>query len=151
MGGVVTRGVVSVAVVAIQGLALVSCSQAGSAPEPARVVVQHLLVSFGGKVPGKIVKRTQAEAKTLARDLLARARTGEDFDALVKQYDDSQAPGRYTIVNRGGQPAAGEYGRDQLVPGFGDVSFGLQVGEIGLSGYDAVRSPFGYHLIRRIE
>src|SRR5262245_19102701 len=117
-------------------------AQARSAPEPDKVVVQHLLISFAGKLPGKVVTRTQAEAKDLVHKLLDRARAGEDFDALVKQYTDDRHPGVYTMVGAGGSPGAGEYGRDQMVPGFGDASFRLQVGEIGLCDYDGVRSPF---------
>ena len=99
----------------------------------------------------KNVVRSQAQAKELAEQLLSRARGGEDFGALVKQYTDDQAPGLYTMVGGGQSPAAGEYSRDQMVPGFADTSFRLAVGEIGLCRYDGVRSPFGFHLIKRIQ
>jgi parvulin-like peptidyl-prolyl cis-trans isomerase-like protein len=128
-----------------------ACGQARSAPEPERVTVQHLLVSFSGRLPGKTVTRSKEEAEKLAHELLERARKGEDFDALVKQYTDDQHPGFYTLVNKSRSQAAGEYGREQLVAGFGDVSFKLQPGEVGLCEYDATRSPYGYHLIKRIE
>src|SRR5262245_55908873 len=112
------------------------CGQARSAPEPERVTVQHVLVSFSGRLPGKAVTRTKEEAEKLDRELLERVRKGEEFDALVKQYTDDQHPGLYTLVNRSRSQAAGEYGREQLVAGFGDVSFKLQVGDIGLCEYD---------------
>jgi len=128
------------------------CGQAGgNAPEPQRVVVQHLLVSFTGRLPGKVVTRSQAEAETLARDLLERARRGEDFDGLVKQHTDDRHPGVYTLVNQGRSSAAGEYGREQMVARFGDLSFRLKVGEVGLCEFDSSRSPYGYHIIKRIE
>src|SRR3989442_2716431 len=60
-----------------------SASPAPKTPEPDRVVVQHILVSFGDKIPGKKVARTESEARDLAGRLLDRARQGEDFDALV--------------------------------------------------------------------
>jgi hypothetical protein len=132
-------------------LAVTGCEKASGKLEPERVVVQHLLVSFAGKVPGKNITRSQSEARTLAEGLFDRASKGEDFGALVKQYTDDQAPGTYTIVGRGQMPAAGEYGRDQMVPGFVDVAFGLAVGGIGLCRYDGVRSPFGYHIIKRMQ
>jgi hypothetical protein len=125
--------------------------QAKSEPEPERVVVQHLLVSFAGRLPGKAVTRSQSEAEGFARELLDRARRGEDFGALVEQYTDDRHPGVYTLVNRSRSQAAGEYGREQLVAGFGDVAFRLQVGEVGLCEFDPSRSPYGYHLIKRIE
>ena len=139
---------------AIPVAALISCAGCGrpeTAAEPNRIVVQHLLISFQGKLPGKNIVRSQAQARELAEQLLARARGGEDFGALVKQYTDDQAPGLYTMVGSGQSPAAGEYSRDQMVPGFADTSFRLAVGEIGLCRYDGVRSPFGFHLIKRIE
>ena len=130
---------------------LAACRAAGGAPEPERVVVQHILISFAGKLQGKLVTRIQSQARDLAEKVLERARQGEDFDLLVKQYTDDRPPGIYTIVNRGRSPGPGEYGRDQLVPGFGDTSFGLKIGEMGLCSYDGVRSPFGYHVIKRLK
>ena len=41
--------------------------------------------------------------------------------------------------------------REEMVPGFGEVGFNLAVGEIGLLEYDAVKSPFGWHIIKRIQ
>jgi peptidyl-prolyl cis-trans isomerase B (cyclophilin B) len=41
--------------------------------------------------------------------------------------------------------------REGMVPAFGDVGFGLEVGAIGSSEHDATRSPFGWHIIRRLE
>jgi hypothetical protein len=139
------------AVVAAAVLVLAGCGRPENAGEPTRIVVQHLLVSFKGKLPGKNVERSETQAKDLAEQLLARARGGEDFGALVKQYTDDQAPGLYTMVGIGQVPAAGEYSRDQMVPGFADTSFRLAVGEIGLCRYDGVKSPFGFHLIKRIQ
>src|SRR5213594_3656103 len=44
-------------------------SPAPRAQEPARVVVQHILVSFSGKLPGKTINRTQDEARQLAGEI----------------------------------------------------------------------------------
>lgn len=41
--------------------------------------------------------------------------------------------------------------RAQMVPGFGDTAFGLEVGAVGLLPYDEQSSPFGWHVIKRIE
>ena len=120
--------------------------------EPARVVVQHILVSFSGKLPGKTINRTQDEARQLAGELLERARKGEDFDALVKQYTDDQAPGIYKLYNRGRTPVdRDERARTGMVPCFGDLSFRLAPGEIGVCEYDKMRSPFGWHIVKRIK
>lgn len=141
-----------VAAVAAALVAMACSGRAESAgPAPDKVVVQHLLVSFTGRLPGRAIARTQSEAATLAQSLLDRARGGEDFDALVKEFTDDRPPGLYTMVGRGQVPGPGEYGRDQMVPGFGDVAFSLAVGEFGLCAFDGVRSPFGWHLIKRIS
>src|SRR5262245_66077390 len=64
------------------------CGRPESAAGPDRIVVQHLLVSFAGKLPGKNVQRTEAQARALAQQLLERARAGESFDDLVRKYTD---------------------------------------------------------------
>ena len=119
--------------------------------EPDHITIPHVLIGFAGSVPGKNITRTQAEAKTLAEDILARARKGEDFDALVKQHTDDSHPGIYAMSNIGVAAAPGEYPRNRMVPAFGDAGFPLQVGEIGMAPYDAARSPFGWHVVKRIK
>jgi len=129
---------------------------AADAPPPAgaeaeHIQVQHILIAFSGTLPGKNVTRTQDEAKKLAYDILARAKKGEDYDAMVKQYTDVSAPGIYAMSNRGVQPAQGEYPREGMVPAFGDVGFKLKVGEFGIADYDPKTSRYGYHIIKRVK
>jgi hypothetical protein len=120
--------------------------------EPERVTVQHVLVSFAGKLPGRSIKRSEEEARLLAQKILERARSGEDFDALVREYTDDSHPGIYRMSNRSvDRREENEYRRDDMVPGFGDVSFGLRPEEIGLCEFDAMTSPFGYHIIKRLQ
>ena len=40
--------------------------------------------------------------------------------------------------------------RAAMVPAFGDVGFGLQVGEVGVASFDEKSSPFGWHVIKRL-
>ena len=119
--------------------------------EPDRVVVQHLLLSFKGAEDARNKERSKKEAKALAETLLQRARDGEDFDALVKEHTDDRYPGIYTMTNYGVSAGARESEREGMVPAFGDVAFSLGVGELGLAEYHAALSPYGYHVIRRIE
>lgn len=127
------------------------------APEPQRVSVQHVLIGFKdargfqGSAPPKAATRSREEAKTLAYDVLNRAKAGENFDELVKQYTDDSPPGIYAISNFGVSPAQGEFGRDGMVPAFGNVGFGLGVGEISIADYDDFTSPFGWHIIKRVK
>lgn len=115
------------------------------------IKLQHILIAFAGKVPGKNITRTEAEASQLAEEILERAKKGEDFDALVRTYTDDAHPGIYGLSNSGVAPAEGEFSRDRMVPAFGEVGFSLAPGEIGLAVYDARKSPYGWHVIKRLE
>jgi parvulin-like peptidyl-prolyl isomerase len=123
------------------------------AKEPDRVAVQHILIAFKGSIPKTTVTRTREEAQKLAQEVFERANKGEDFDALVKQYTDDEYPGIYRMANTGitPDPSKQEYSRAAMVKGFGDVSFSLPVGGIGMSKYDPQKSKFGWHIIKRIE
>ena len=128
-----------------------TATQTAPAAAAAHIKLQHILIAFAGKVPGKNITRTEAEARQLAEEVLARAKAGEDFDALVRTYTDDAHPGIYGLSNSGVEPAAGEFSRDRMVPAFGEVGFSLAPGEIGLAVYDARKSPYGWHIIKRLE
>lgn len=121
--------------------------------EPERVEVQHILISFQGAIPDEKVTRTEAEAEILAKELLGRAKAGEDFDALVKECTDDQHPGIYRMSNTGVTPDAAnqEFSRDRMVKAFGDVSFSLNINEIGMANYDPSASKYGWHIIKRLK
>ena len=121
--------------------------------EPDRVAVQHILISFKGSIPKPTVTRTREEAQKLAQEVFERAKKGEDFDALVKKYTDDEYPGIYRMSNIGiaPDPSNQEYSRAGMVKGFGDVSFSLAVGGIGMAEYDPQKSKYGWHIIKRIE
>jgi len=120
---------------------------------PDHIEVQHILIGFQGSIPGKTITRTKAEADSLAHQVLARAREGDNMDALVQQYTDDQYPGVYDLANTGvtADKAKGEYGRGEMVKGFSDAAFGLSVGNVGISNYDPKASPFGWHIIKRLR
>lgn len=121
--------------------------------EPDRVTVQHILIAFQGSIPEASVTRTQAEARALAAELFERARKGDDFDSLVKEYTDDQFPGIYSMSNHDVAPdeAKKEYPRARMVKAFGDVSFKIPVNGVGLAEYDPETSKYGWHIIKRIE
>jgi hypothetical protein len=125
---------------------------AGKKDEPGVVVVQHILIGFKKSIPGKKLDRTKIEARELAEELLERARSGEEeFDALVEEYTEDRHPGIYKLTNDDAPRMAGARMRREMVPGFGDVAFELQVGEVGLAAYSASMSPYGWHVIKRLE
>lgn len=124
--------------------------------EPAYITVQHCLIGFQGSVPDAI--RSMEEAEILANQLLEQARAGEDFDKIVTQYTDDSPPGIYRMANNGYEgdmssriPSKNVYNRDGMVPAFGDTGFPLQVGEYGLAPFDPTNSPYGWHIVKRIN
>jgi len=144
-------------VVALLGLILVGCSdppddtplgRAAAAvlarPEQAvdHVKLQHVLLAFVGAMRGSESGHTMEEARALTSEVLARARAGEDFTALMQKYSGDDGPGIYVLT---------QDDRDTYAKSFGDVGFRLQVGEIGVAPYHHVKSPFGWHVIKRIE
>jgi parvulin-like peptidyl-prolyl isomerase len=121
--------------------------------EPKHVTVQHILIAFKGSIPKETVIRTQEEAQKLALEVFERAKTGEDFDSLAKEYTDDQYPGVYGMSNFNVEPDRdqGESPRSRMVKAFGDVSFKLPVGGIGLAEYDPEDCKYGWHIIKRIK
>lgn len=114
-----------------------------------QVVVQHLLVAFAGSGVPKAT-RTKKQAEELTAEIWKRIQNGGDFDALVQKYTDDSYPGRYTMVNGGSAPQ-GAYRRSGMVPAFGNTGWRLAVGEFGVAAYDPQASPFGWHIVKRIQ
>lgn len=114
------------------------------------VEVQHILIAVDG-APRLDPAQTQplAEAEALAADLRARLLAGEEFDPLVAAHsDDTSATGIYLMAMDG---TDGAMPRAMMAKAFGDVSWRLKVGEIGVTPYDPQDSPFGFHVILRIR
>jgi peptidyl-prolyl cis-trans isomerase D len=98
---------------------------------PERVKAQHILFKTQGKTPEEIEK-----IKDKAREVLERAKKGEDFGALAKQFSED------STASAGGD--LGDFGRGQMVPEFERVAFSLGVGAIS----DLVQTQFGIHIIK---
>jgi parvulin-like peptidyl-prolyl isomerase len=97
--------------------------------------VRHILLLTQGKTEAE-----KAEARTKIEGLLARAKSGEDFAALAKEF--SEDPGS---KDNGGLYE--DFGRGIMVKPFEDAAFSVPVGEI--SG--VVETNFGYHILQVVD
>jgi hypothetical protein len=117
--------------------------------EAEHILVAHVLISFAGT--GTTATRSKEAAEKLAYEVLARARKGEDFNKLIKDLSDDSGEGVYGLANHRVNPVGAEFERRRMVSAFGDVGFKLEVGSIGMSVYDAQKSKYGWHIIKRLK
>jgi nitroreductase len=111
------------------------------------VRVRHILINTQAPPPGPDAAKkgeqpkapSKEEARKKAEEVLAKARKGDDFTALVKQYSDDP----------GSKDKGGEYtfSHGQMVPEFEKAAFDLKPGEIS----NLVETQFGYHIIKLEE
>ena len=116
------------------------------APTPApqeepKVGASHVLIQYKGSMrAGPNITRSKDEAKKLATQVMAKAKKGQDFAGLAKQYSDE--PG---AKDRAG--TLGKFARGMMVKPFADAAFALKPGEIS----NVVETDFGFHVIKRTE
>jgi peptidyl-prolyl cis-trans isomerase C len=96
------------------------------------VSARHILI----KVPPDADDVKKAEARSRIEEALKRARAGEDFADLAKEYSED------ATREDGGD--LGTIQQGQTVKPFEDAAFALKPGEIS----DVVESRFGYHIIK---
>jgi parvulin-like peptidyl-prolyl isomerase len=95
--------------------------------------VRHILMLTQGKTEAE-----KAEIRKKMEGLLAKAKGGEDFAALAKQY--SEDPGS----KDSGGLIPEEFGRGRMVKPFEDAAFSVPVGQI--SGI--VETAYGFHILK---
>lgn len=75
--------------------------------------------------------------KAKAEEVLAKAKSGANFDALVREYGEDpgmeETPEGYTFT------------KGSMVPEFEDASYALAIGEVS----DLVESSYGWHIIKK--
>jgi parvulin-like peptidyl-prolyl isomerase len=97
--------------------------------------VRHILLLTQGKTEAE-----KTEARKKIEDILVKAKAGEDFAGLAKQF--SEDPGS---KDNGGLYE--NFGRGQMVKPFEDAAFSVPVGQI--SG--VVETSYGLHIIQVVD
>jgi peptidyl-prolyl cis-trans isomerase C len=100
---------------------------------PEQVRVRHILLTW--KPLG--TQDDRAAIRKQMQPILERARSGEDFAALAREFSDD-----YATKNSGGD--TGFFQRGEMVRPFEEVAFTLEPGEIS----DPVETTFGVHILR---
>jgi len=118
------------------------------------VRVQHILITTTETITqdeeGNNIDMTadeidayKAQQKTLAESVLAKAKAGEDFQALADEYTAENAGFEFAFDKNGFDPVNYSY----MVEPFYTASWQLGEGEIS----DLVESDYGYHIIKCIS
>lgn len=101
------------------------------------VKVAHIMLT----VPRGTTPEIEKDKKQLINELYHKAKQGEDFSELAKEYSDDKGSAR----NGGELPW---FGAGRMVEEFENASFDLKTnGEIS----QPVRTGFGWHIIKRID
>jgi peptidyl-prolyl cis-trans isomerase C len=103
---------------------------------PEQVRVRHVLLTW--KPMGTPDDRAAIREQMVP--ILERARAGEDFASLAREFSDD-----YATRQSGGD--TGLFHRGQMAPAFEDAAFALKHGEIS----DPVETVFGVHILRLEE
>jgi peptidyl-prolyl cis-trans isomerase C len=108
--------------------------------EPEMVRASHiLLTTTDPKTNTELSEDQKAIKRKLMEELLKRARAGEDFAKLAKEY--SEDPGS---KDKGGEY---KFPRGQMVAEFEAAAFALNTNQVS----DIVTTRFGYHIIKLSE
>ena len=99
---------------------------------PKTVEARHILI----KVDPQANPEDVAKAKDRIESVLQKAKDGQDFAELAKQF--SEGPSK----DKGGY--LGSFRREAMVKPFSDKAFAMQAGEIS----DPVKTQFGWHIIK---
>lgn len=124
----------------------VTAEDIASAIEENYALVQHVLI-MNAKEDGTTDDDYKAEAKKKAEEVLAKAKAGDNFPALITEYGEDPGmesnPEGYLITSNGYTLD----GQNQMVESFTKGAFGVSAGEINP---ELVESDYGWHIIKRL-
>ena len=107
--------------------------------QPERLRLLQIVLSLRNPSGAGLTEGEKAEKKNIGTKLVERARQGDDFVALVKQYSDDPA----------GRDRGGEYifPVGKMVPEFEVAVMGLATNQI--SG--VITTPYAFHIVKPLE
>ncbi|MFR2270495.1 MAG: peptidylprolyl isomerase [Clostridium sp.] len=101
------------------------------------VTASHILISTKDDSGNELSDKEKAAAKQKAEEVLQKAKSGEDFAELAKEYSDDSAN-----ASSGGN--LGDFTAGEMVEEFSNAAFALDKNEIS----DIVETQYGYHIIK---
>lgn len=102
-----------------------------------QVNASHILISTKDKSGNPMTEEKKAEAKKKADEIYNKAKSGEDFAKLAKEYSQDSSN-----AQKGGE--LGDFGKGVMVAEFEKAVFSMKEGEIS----KPVETQFGYHIIK---
>lgn len=98
--------------------------------------VKHILIKTDSSSDSGDNEQAKEEKRAKAQEILDRVKNGEDFDALMKEFNEDTAETEkgYTFTS------------GQMQPEFETAAFALDIDGVS----DLVETTFGYHIIKRV-
>ena len=102
-----------------------------------KVTVKHILILSQDATGQPLAEEEKANKKKLSEEILDKAKNGEDFEELVKEYSEDS----------GSKDIGGEYtfGKYEMMPEFEDRSINAKEGDMGF-----VETAYGFHVMKFI-
>jgi NIMA-interacting peptidyl-prolyl cis-trans isomerase 1 len=122
-------------------LAIADAKRERKPSQPNRITAKHVLVRYAGarRAPATVT-RTREQACLRAEEALARLKGGMPFGEAVRTYSEESG-----AASREG--SIGTIDRTDVAAPFADAAFELEAGEVS----EVVETPFGFHVILRVE
>lgn len=114
--------------------------------EPELARASHIFISTRDSITGKpLTPELKLHKKQLAEKIAARAKAGEDFSKLVRDFSNDTASkdrgGEYTFARARDLPT------QAMAPEFEAAAFSMKVNQVS----DIVETSSGYHIIKLLE
>jgi parvulin-like peptidyl-prolyl isomerase len=114
--------------------------------QPEMVRAAHILIATRNTTSNEeLPEPAKKEKKKVAESVLKRAKSGEDFAKLVKEFSDDpgskETGGEYTFARAKDSPGRA------MVPEFESAAFSLKTNQVS----DLVTTKYGYHIIKLNE